>query len=84
MQLDEQVVEKNPAVRKHLSNFVCVRVVYTNGLDLSRFQFDYDQSWAAFFLMRMVPFMGDMELDRINMILPTMSRWMAFSTRCKV
>ena len=49
-QLDEQVVEKNPAVRKHLSNFVCVRVVYTNGLDLSRFQFDYDQSWAAFFL----------------------------------
>ncbi len=49
-QLDEQVVEKNPAVRKHLSNFVCVRVVYANGLDLSRFQFDYDQSWAAFFL----------------------------------
>ena len=49
-QLDEQVVEKNPAVRKHLSNFVCVRVVQANGLDLSRFQFDYDQSWAAFFL----------------------------------
>jgi serine protease Do len=49
-QLDEQVVEQNPAVRKHLSNFVCVRLVYTNGLDLSRFQFDYDQSWAAFFL----------------------------------
>ena len=35
-QLDEQVVEKNPAVRKHLSNFVCVRVVQANGLDLSR------------------------------------------------
>ena len=49
-QLDEQVVEKNPAVRKHLSNFVCVRIVQANGLDLSRFQFDYDQSWAAFFL----------------------------------
>ena len=49
-QLDEQVIEKNPAVRKHLSNFVCVRVVQANGLDLSRFQFDYDQSWAAFFL----------------------------------
>jgi serine protease Do len=49
-QLDEQVVEKNPAVRKHLSNFVCVRVVHANGMDLSRFQFDYDQSWAAFFL----------------------------------
>ncbi len=49
-QLDEQVVEKNPAVRKHLSNFVCVRIVHANGMDLSRFQFDYDQSWAAFFL----------------------------------
>ena len=48
-QLDEQVVEKNPAVRKHLSNFVCVRIVQANGMDLSRFQFDYDQSWAAFF-----------------------------------
>jgi serine protease Do len=49
-QLDEQVVEKNPAVRKHLSNFVCVRMVYANGMDLSRFQFDFDQSWAVFFL----------------------------------
>ena len=49
-QLDEQVVEKNPAVRKHLSNFVCVRVIHANGLDLSRFQFDYDQSWTAFFM----------------------------------
>lgn len=49
-QLDEQVVEKNPAVRKHLSNFVCVRVVHANGMDLSKFQFDYDQSWAVFFL----------------------------------
>jgi serine protease Do len=49
-QLDEQVVEKNPAVRKWLGEFVCVRVVHTNGMDLSRFQFDYDQSWAAFFM----------------------------------
>lgn len=49
-QLDEQVVENNPAVRKALSRFVCVRQVYTNGIDLSRFQFDYDQSWAAFFM----------------------------------
>ncbi len=49
-QLDEQVVDNNPDVRKHLSNFVCVRVVHTNGMDLAKFQFDYDQSWAAFFL----------------------------------
>lgn len=49
-QLDEAVVENNPAVRKWLSRFVCVRVVHTNGMDLSRFQFDYDQSWCAFFM----------------------------------
>ncbi|MCA9131916.1 MAG: PDZ domain-containing protein [Planctomycetales bacterium] len=49
-QLDEQVIEENPAVRKWLSKFVCVRVVKANGMDLSRFQFDYDQSWTAFFL----------------------------------
>ncbi|MCA9194502.1 MAG: PDZ domain-containing protein [Planctomycetales bacterium] len=49
-QLDEQVVENNPQLRKQLSQFVCVRVVHTNGMDMSQFQFDYDQSWAAFFL----------------------------------
>ena len=49
-QLDEQVVENNPTVRKQLSQFVCVRVVHTNGMDMARFQFDYDQSWAAFFM----------------------------------
>ncbi len=49
-QLDEEVVENNPSVRKWLSKFVCVRSVYANGMDLSRFQFDYDQSWAAFFM----------------------------------
>ena len=81
-QLDEQVVEKNPAVRKHLSNFVCVRVVYANGMDLSRFQFDYDQSWAAFFLNADGRFTVVMELDRISTTPRTMFRWMASSIRC--
>ncbi len=49
-QLDEQVVERNPAIRALLDKFVCVRIVHANGMDLSLFQFDYDQSWAAFFL----------------------------------
>src|SRR5262249_1722148 len=49
-QLDEQVVERDPAVRELLEKFVCVRIVHANGMDLSQFQFDYDQSWAAFFL----------------------------------
>ncbi len=49
-QLDEQVVERDPALQKLLEQFVCVRIVHANGMDLSLFQFDYDQSWAAFFL----------------------------------
>ena len=49
-QLDEQVVERDPGVRELLDKFVCVRIVHANGMDLSQFQFDYDQSWSAFLL----------------------------------
>ena len=49
-QFDEQVAERDPGVRELLDKFVCVRIVHANGLDLSQFQFDYDQSWAAFLL----------------------------------
>src|SRR5262245_30458158 len=49
-QLDEQVVERDPVVRSLMEKFICVRIVQANGLDLSLFQYDYDQSWAAFML----------------------------------
>ena len=49
-QLDSQVVAKDSAVQKLLDEFVRVRVIQANGMDLSLFQFDYDQSMAAFFL----------------------------------
>lgn len=49
-QLDEEVVERDARVRGLLDKFVCVRIVHANGMDLSQFQFDYDQSWSAFFL----------------------------------
>ncbi len=49
-ELDAEVVERDPAVRDLLDKFVCVRVVHANGVDLSLFQYDYDQSWAAFML----------------------------------
>lgn len=49
-QLDASVIEDNPTVRKQLSQFVPVRIVHTNGMDMHKFQFDYDQSWAAFVL----------------------------------
>ncbi len=45
--LDEQVVELNPEIRALLDKFVCVRLVTTNGMDLSLFQYDFDQSWTA-------------------------------------
>lgn len=48
--LDKQVVDRDPAVRKLLDKFACVRIVQANHLDLSLFQYDYDQSFAAFFL----------------------------------
>ncbi len=49
-QLDARVVARDPQVRRLLDQFVCVRIVHANGLDLSLFQYDYDQSFAAFFL----------------------------------
>ena len=49
-QLDAQVVSRDPAVQKLLEEFVCVRIINANGLDLDLFQYDYDQSFAAFFL----------------------------------
>lgn len=29
---------------------MCVRLLQMNGVDLKRFQFDYDQTWCAFFM----------------------------------
>ena len=50
VKLDEEVIRQDPLVKKHLDRFVRVRLVSTNGLDLSLFQFDTDQSFAVFFL----------------------------------
>ena len=50
VKLDDDLVNQDPRVRPLLDKFVCVRIISTNGLDLSLFQFDYDQSFAAFLL----------------------------------
>jgi hypothetical protein len=50
VKLDDELVDKNPAIRPLLDKYVRVRVVSTNGLDLSLFQYDYDQSFACFLL----------------------------------
>ncbi len=49
-QIDEDVVTRDPIVAKLLDQYVCVRIPHANGMDLSIFQFDYDQSWAAFLM----------------------------------
>lgn len=50
VKLDDDLVDQDPIVRPLLDKFVCVRQVSTNGLDLSLFQFDTDQSFAVFLL----------------------------------
>ena len=49
-QLDQSIVERDARVQALLDQYVCVRVVHANGMDLRLFQFDYDQSFAAFLM----------------------------------
>jgi hypothetical protein len=48
--LDGKVMQPDKDIEELEKKFVCVRVIQTKGLDLKLFQYDYDQSWAAFFL----------------------------------
>jgi serine protease Do len=50
VKLDDELVDTHPVIRPLLEQFVCVRQVATNGLDLNLFQYDTDQSFAVFFL----------------------------------
>jgi len=50
VKLDDELIDQDPVIRPLLKKFVCVRVVGTNGLDLSTFQYDTDQSFAMFML----------------------------------
>ncbi len=47
---DEQVVRPESPIASLRSQFVLARVGRMNGVDLSRFEFDYDTTWVAFFL----------------------------------
>ncbi len=48
VKLDDDLLESNPQLQTLLKSFVRVRIVGTNGLDLSLFEFDTDQSFAVF------------------------------------
>jgi serine protease Do len=50
VKLDDELVETDAKLRPMLDKFVRVRVVSANGLDLSLFQFDTDQSYTVFML----------------------------------
>ncbi len=50
VKLDDELVDRDPVIRPLLKQYVCVRIVSTNGLDLSLFQYDTDQSFAVFML----------------------------------
>ena len=45
VKLDDELVDTDPVIRPLLEKFVCARQVSTNGLDLSLFQYDTDQSY---------------------------------------
>lgn len=47
---DAKLVDRDPLINDLMEKFVCVRIVKANGLDLSLFQYDYDLSFAAFFM----------------------------------
>src|SRR5262249_11070936 len=47
---DKELLARRAEVKDLLGKFVCCRVVQGNHLDLSLFQFDYDQSFHTMFL----------------------------------
>lgn len=49
-EFDDDVARRDPMIRDLLDRFVCVRIVQANAMDLSKFQHDFDQSFAAYFL----------------------------------
>lgn len=48
--LDLKVMQPNEDLADIEKQFVCVRIIQTNRLDLALFQYDYDMSWASMFL----------------------------------
>ncbi len=50
VKLDDDLIDADARVKPLLEQFVRVRIVSTNGLDLSLFQFDTDQSFTVFLL----------------------------------
>jgi serine protease Do len=46
-EFDDDVARRDPVIRDLLDRFVCVRIVQANTIDLTHFQYDFDQSFAV-------------------------------------
>lgn len=49
-EFDDDVAARDPIIRDLLDRFVCVRIVQANTIDLTRFQHDFDLSFAAYLM----------------------------------
>jgi serine protease Do len=49
-EFDDDVARRDPILRGMLDQFVCVRIVQANSIDLTRFQHDFDQSFVAYLM----------------------------------
>ena len=49
-EFDDDVARRDPIIRDLLDEFVCVRIVQANTIDLTRFQHDFDLSFAAYLM----------------------------------
>src|SRR5438270_633798 len=46
-EFDDDVARRDPVIRDLLDAFVCVRIVQANTIDLTHFQYDFDESFAV-------------------------------------
>src|SRR3954447_4267315 len=49
-EFDDDVARRDPIIRDLLDQYVCIRIVQANTIDLTRFQHDFDQSFAAYLM----------------------------------
>ena len=49
-EFDDDVARRDPILRDLLDEFVCIRIVQANTIDLTRFQHDFDLSFAAYLM----------------------------------
>jgi hypothetical protein len=47
---DDDVARRDPVIRDLLDQFICVRIIQANTIDLAHFQYDFDLSFAVVFM----------------------------------